>query len=169
MSQWFWCGVKCKSQIIEPFQQVNPPSIKAGTNQFSKLTSPASISPCQTWLSGWEKKPLLNQLRSTALSRKGAQENPSTTCFLKQSTSYCWLRWPWWWTSPLFCARTGRPVSSYPTDKADCFLAAFRTVTVSHVLCRGFGLVTLFLANLKHLCAIYVPGRLVVWPVFIRL
>ena len=44
MSQWFWCGVKCKSQIIEPFQQVNPPSIKAGTNQFSKLTSPASIS-----------------------------------------------------------------------------------------------------------------------------
>ena len=131
-------------KLLSLVNKVNPP-IKAGTNQFSELTSP--ISTCQTWLSGWEKKPLINQLRSTGLSRKGAQENPSTTCFLKQSTSYCWLRWPWWWTSPLFCARTGRPVSIYPTAKADCFLAASKTF-------KTFGQVTLFLANLKHLCAI---------------
>ena len=54
-------------KLLSLVNKVSPP-IKGGTNQFSKLTSPASISTCQTWLSGWEKKPLINQLSSNLLS-----------------------------------------------------------------------------------------------------
>ena len=54
-------------KLLSLVNKVNP-RIKGGTNQFSKLTSPASISTCQSWLSGWEKKPLINQLSSNLLS-----------------------------------------------------------------------------------------------------